>query len=69
MISRTPAIGGWWLRAIGNRLAPLVNPRLVATLSVRGRRSGQWRTVPAPASNCWRPVAPQVAVSLIMPGR
>jgi hypothetical protein len=36
----------WWLRAIGNRLAPLVNPRLVATLSVRGRRSGQWRTVP-----------------------
>jgi deazaflavin-dependent oxidoreductase (nitroreductase family) len=37
---------GWWQRAVGNRLAPLVNPRLVATLSVRGRRSGRWRTVP-----------------------
>jgi deazaflavin-dependent oxidoreductase (nitroreductase family) len=36
----------WWLRAIGNRLAPLFNPRLVANLSVPGRRSGQWRTVP-----------------------
>ena len=35
----------WWLRAIGNRLAPLLNPRLVAALSVRGRRSGRWRTV------------------------
>jgi deazaflavin-dependent oxidoreductase (nitroreductase family) len=34
----------WWLRAIGNRLAPLSNPRLVATLSVPGRRSGQWHT-------------------------
>jgi deazaflavin-dependent oxidoreductase (nitroreductase family) len=36
----------WWMRAIGNRLAPLFNRGMVATLSVRGRRSGQWRTVP-----------------------
>jgi deazaflavin-dependent oxidoreductase (nitroreductase family) len=36
----------WWLRAVGNRLAPLFNPRMVATLSVRGRTSGRWRTVP-----------------------
>jgi deazaflavin-dependent oxidoreductase (nitroreductase family) len=36
----------WWQRAIGNRLAPLFNPDMIATLSVRGRSSGQWRTVP-----------------------
>jgi deazaflavin-dependent oxidoreductase (nitroreductase family) len=36
----------WWLRAIGNRLAPASNPALVARLSVRGRSSGRWRTTP-----------------------
>jgi deazaflavin-dependent oxidoreductase (nitroreductase family) len=33
-------------RYIGNRLAPLFQPTLVSKLSVRGRRTGQWRTVP-----------------------
>src|SRR6266545_4269348 len=36
----------WWMRAIGNRLAPRFNSKLVATLSVPGRTSGQWRTTP-----------------------
>jgi deazaflavin-dependent oxidoreductase (nitroreductase family) len=35
----------WWIRVVGNRLAPL-NSRRIAQLSVPGRRSGQWRTVP-----------------------
>ena len=34
------------MRAIGNRLAPRFNPKLVATLSVPGRVSGKWRTTP-----------------------
>jgi deazaflavin-dependent oxidoreductase (nitroreductase family) len=34
------------MRAIGNRLAPRFNRTLVATLSVPGRVSGQWRTTP-----------------------
>jgi deazaflavin-dependent oxidoreductase (nitroreductase family) len=34
------------MRIIGNRLAPRFNPKLVATLSVPGRTSGQWRTTP-----------------------
>lgn len=33
------------MRVIGNRLAPL-NRRMVARISVPGRRSGQWRTTP-----------------------
>jgi deazaflavin-dependent oxidoreductase (nitroreductase family) len=33
-------------RQVGNRLAPLFRPSLIAKLSVRGRRSGRWRTVP-----------------------
>ena len=36
----------WMQRNVGNRLAPLFQPSLVSKLSVRGRRSGQWRTVP-----------------------
>jgi deazaflavin-dependent oxidoreductase (nitroreductase family) len=35
----------WWLRYIGNKLAP-GNAKIVAKLSVRGRTSGQWRTTP-----------------------
>jgi deazaflavin-dependent oxidoreductase (nitroreductase family) len=33
-------------RHVGNRLAPLFRPSLIAKLSVRGRRTGRWRTVP-----------------------
>jgi hypothetical protein len=34
------------MRAIGNHLAPRFNPKLVASLSVPGRVSGQWWTTP-----------------------
>lgn len=33
-------------RHVGNRLAPLFRQRLISRLSVRGRRSGRWHTVP-----------------------
>jgi deazaflavin-dependent oxidoreductase (nitroreductase family) len=33
-------------RQIANRLVPLFRPSLISKLSVRGRRSGRWRTVP-----------------------
>lgn len=33
-------------RHIGNRLAPLFRPSLVCKLSVPGRRSGRWHTLP-----------------------
>lgn len=46
MTARAYRKPGWWQRTIANRLAPRFAPRRVATLSVRGRRSGQWRTVP-----------------------
>jgi deazaflavin-dependent oxidoreductase (nitroreductase family) len=46
MTARVYRKPGWWQRAIANRLAPRFVPRRVATLLVRGRRSGQWRTVP-----------------------
>jgi deazaflavin-dependent oxidoreductase (nitroreductase family) len=36
----------WWQRTIGNRLAPVFGRKLVATLSVPGRTTGQRRTVP-----------------------
>jgi len=36
----------WGQRHIGNRLAPLFRPSLISKLSVRGRRSGRWHTVP-----------------------
>jgi hypothetical protein len=36
----------WGQRHIGNRLAPLFRPGLISRLSVRGRRSGRWQTVP-----------------------
>jgi deazaflavin-dependent oxidoreductase (nitroreductase family) len=36
----------WWMRMIGNRIAPVMNRTMVARLSVPGRSSGQWRTTP-----------------------
>ncbi len=33
-------------RHVGNRLAPLFRRALISKLSVRGRRSGRWHTVP-----------------------
>jgi hypothetical protein len=33
-------------RHVANRLVPLFRPSLIAKLSVRGRKSGRWRTVP-----------------------
>jgi deazaflavin-dependent oxidoreductase (nitroreductase family) len=33
-------------RHVGNRLAPLFRSAMISKLSVRGRRSGRWRTVP-----------------------
>jgi F420H(2)-dependent quinone reductase len=36
----------WMQRHVGNRLAPLSRPSMIAKLIVRGRRSGRWRTVP-----------------------
>lgn len=36
----------WGMRVIGNRMAKLFARSVLSTLSVRGRRSGQWRKVP-----------------------
>jgi EmrB/QacA subfamily drug resistance transporter/deazaflavin-dependent oxidoreductase (nitroreductase family) len=36
----------WGQRHIGNRLAPLFQRDLISKLSVRGRKSGRWRTTP-----------------------
>jgi hypothetical protein len=36
----------WKQRHVANRLVPPFRPSLIAKLSVRGRRSGRWRTVP-----------------------
>jgi hypothetical protein len=36
----------WMQRHVGNRLAPLFRPSLVSKLSVPGRRSGRWHTLP-----------------------
>jgi deazaflavin-dependent oxidoreductase (nitroreductase family) len=36
----------WFMRVVGNRLAPLFGRRIVATISVPGRTSGQTRTTP-----------------------
>lgn len=36
----------WMQRNVANRLVPLFRPALIAKLSVRGRKSGRWRTVP-----------------------
>src|SRR6266545_255003 len=36
----------WMQLHVGNRLAPLFRPSLVWKLSVPGRRTGRWHTVP-----------------------
>ncbi len=36
----------WMQRNVGNRLAPVFRPSLVWKLSVPGRRSGRWHTLP-----------------------
>ncbi|HEY5986230.1 MAG TPA: nitroreductase, partial [Streptosporangiaceae bacterium] len=36
----------WFARVAGNRMAALFRPGVVSRLSVRGRRSGRWHTVP-----------------------
>ena len=36
----------WAQRQIANRLVPLFRKDIVSKLSVRGRKSGRWRTVP-----------------------
>ncbi len=36
----------WFALVPGNRLAALFRPAVVSRLSVRGRRSGRWHTVP-----------------------
>ena len=46
MSSRTYLRPPWSQRHIGNRLAPFFQRKLLSKLSVRGRRSGRWHTVP-----------------------
>jgi deazaflavin-dependent oxidoreductase (nitroreductase family) len=46
MTQRTYLKPPWMQRHVGNRLAPLFGRSVVSRLSVRGRRTGQWRTVP-----------------------
>ncbi|MEU6139761.1 nitroreductase/quinone reductase family protein [Streptomyces sp. NPDC047081] len=46
MKDRTYLKPPWMQRNVGNRLAPLFGRSVVSRLSVRGRTSGQWRTVP-----------------------
>jgi deazaflavin-dependent oxidoreductase (nitroreductase family) len=36
----------WFMRAIGNRISPIVRPGLVVRLAVPGRTTGRWRTTP-----------------------
>ncbi len=36
----------WMQRHIGNRLAPVFRPSIVSKLSVPGRRTGRWHTLP-----------------------
>jgi F420H(2)-dependent quinone reductase len=36
----------WMQRHVGNRLAPLFRRAMISKLSVPGRRSGRWQTVP-----------------------
>jgi F420H(2)-dependent quinone reductase len=46
MSGRTYLRPPWGQRHIGNRLAPLFQRKLLSKLSVQGRRSGRWHTVP-----------------------
>jgi deazaflavin-dependent oxidoreductase (nitroreductase family) len=41
----------WMQRHVGNRLAPLFRSSLISKLSVPGRRSGRWHTVPVAVLN------------------
>lgn len=36
----------WMQRHVGNRMSVLFRPSMVSRLSVPGRKSGEWRTVP-----------------------
>jgi hypothetical protein len=36
----------WSARVVGNRMAAIFQPSVVWQLSVRGRRTGRWHTVP-----------------------
>lgn len=36
----------WMQRHVGNRMSVLFRPSLISKLSVRGRRSGRWQTIP-----------------------
>lgn len=46
MTDRTYLKPPWMQRHVGNRLAPLFGRSMVSKLSVRGRKSGRWLTVP-----------------------
>ena len=46
MSKRTYLRPPWSARVIGNRMAALFRPALVWQLSVRGRRTGAWHSVP-----------------------
>ncbi|MFJ9535765.1 nitroreductase family deazaflavin-dependent oxidoreductase [Streptomyces sp. NPDC101225] len=46
MAERTYLKPPWMQQHVGNRLAPLFGRSMVSKLSVRGRTSGRWRTVP-----------------------
>jgi len=46
MASRRYLKPPWMQRHVGNRLSVLFRPSMIAKLSVRGRRSGQWHTTP-----------------------
>jgi deazaflavin-dependent oxidoreductase (nitroreductase family) len=41
----------WGQRQIANRLVPLFRKDIISKLSVRGRKSGRWRTVPVAVLN------------------
>jgi deazaflavin-dependent oxidoreductase (nitroreductase family) len=45
-MARTYLKPPWFMRVVGNRLAPVFGRRIVATLSVPGRVTGQVRTTP-----------------------
>src|SRR5262249_22918087 len=36
----------WMQRHVGNRMSVLFRPSMISKLSVRGRRTGTWRTTP-----------------------
>jgi hypothetical protein len=46
MSKRTYLKPPWFARVVGNRMAAFFRPSLVSHLSVPGRRTGRWQTVP-----------------------